>query len=96
MFEELGFDIWQRQRILLYGIHIGEIKLPSCLINEDVLGSAGIAPPLLTSALDAGECSASLSGRFTTGERSPGTHFVASWVGLRTGLVSVPLASVRN
>jgi hypothetical protein len=34
------------------------------------MGSGGIAPPFLASALDGGEWSASLPGRFTPGERA--------------------------
>jgi hypothetical protein len=36
----------------------------------------------LTSAL-VGEWSVSLSGRFTPGERAPGTHWIGGWVDLR-------------
>jgi hypothetical protein len=39
---------------------------------------------ILTSKLDEREWSASLSGRFT-----PGTHWIGSWVGPRTGLDAV-------
>jgi hypothetical protein len=40
-----------------------------------------------TSALDAGEWSASRPGRaFTPGERTPGTHCAGGWVGPRAGL----------
>jgi hypothetical protein len=35
-----------------------------------------MAPPLLTSALDEGEWSASRPGRFTPGNRAPGTHSI--------------------
>jgi hypothetical protein len=35
----------------------------------------------LTSALDGGEWSASRAGRFTPGERAPGTHWIGGWVG---------------
>jgi hypothetical protein len=54
--------------------------------HKDVWGSGGIAPPLLTSALDGGEWSASRPGRFIPGERPPGTHQVGGWVGPRAGL----------
>jgi hypothetical protein len=37
----------------------------------------------LTSALAGGEWSASRPGRFTTGERATGTHWIGSWVGPR-------------
>jgi hypothetical protein len=40
----------------------------------------------LTSALDGREWSASRPGRFTAGERVPGTHWKRGWVGLRAGL----------
>jgi hypothetical protein len=43
-------------------------------------------PPFLSSALDNGEWSTSRHGRFTPGERSPGTHSVRGWVGRRAGL----------
>jgi hypothetical protein len=42
----------------------------------------GISPPLLTSALDGGGWSASYPGRFTPGERAPGTHLIG-WMGPR-------------
>jgi hypothetical protein len=43
----------------------------------------------LTSALAGGEWSALLAGRFTSGERAPGTHWIGGWVNLRTGLDDV-------
>jgi len=42
--------------------------------HEDVLGSVGIAPRVLTSALDGGEWSTSCSGRFSPGKTASGTH----------------------
>jgi hypothetical protein len=51
--------------------------------HEDVWGSGGIVPLLLTSALDGGERSGSCPGPFTPGERSPCTHFIGGWVGPR-------------
>jgi hypothetical protein len=39
-----------------------------------------------TSALVGGEWSTSRPGRFTPGERAPGTHWIGSWVDLRAGL----------
>jgi hypothetical protein len=39
-----------------------------------------------TSALDGGEWSASRPGRFTPGERTPGTHWIGGWVDPRAGL----------
>jgi hypothetical protein len=44
-------------------------------------GSSGIAPHILTSAVDGGEWSASRPFRFT-----PGTHWIGGWVGPRSGL----------
>jgi hypothetical protein len=42
-----------------------------------------------TSAVVGGEWSASRPGRFTPGERAPGTHRIGGWVGPRTGLEDV-------
>jgi hypothetical protein len=41
---------------------------------------------LLTSALVGGEWSTSRPGRFTPGERAPGTHWIGGWVDLIAGL----------
>jgi hypothetical protein len=43
----------------------------------------------LTSALAVGEWSASRPGRFTLGERAPGTHWIGGWVDPRAGLDNV-------
>jgi hypothetical protein len=43
----------------------------------------------LTSALVGGEWSASRPGRFTPGERAPGTHWIGGWVDPRAGLDDV-------
>jgi hypothetical protein len=43
----------------------------------------------LTSAPVGGEWSASRPGRFTPGERAPGTHWIGGWVGPRAGLDNV-------
>jgi hypothetical protein len=43
----------------------------------------------LTSAQDGGESSASRSGRFTPGEKAPGTHLIGGRVGPRAGLDAV-------
>jgi hypothetical protein len=40
----------------------------------------------LTYALVGGEWSTSRPGRFTPGERVPGTHWIGGWVALRAGL----------
>jgi hypothetical protein len=43
----------------------------------------------LTSALFGGEWSVSRLGRLTPGERTPGSHWIGSWVGPRAGLEEV-------
>jgi hypothetical protein len=43
----------------------------------------------LTLALVGGEWSASRPGRFTPGERAPGTHWIGGWVDPRDGLDNV-------
>jgi hypothetical protein len=50
------------------------------------MGSGGIAIPFLTSALDGSEWPASRHGRFTAGEKAPGTYWIEGWVGPRAGL----------
>jgi hypothetical protein len=53
------------------------------------MGSAGIPPLFLTSALGGGEWSDSRPGRFITGDGHPGTHWIGGWVGPRASLNSV-------
>jgi hypothetical protein len=53
------------------------------------IGSRGIPPPFLTSALDGGEWSASCPSRSTHRETVPNTHWIGGWVGLRGGLEAV-------
>jgi hypothetical protein len=43
----------------------------------------------LTSALVRGEWSTSRPGRFTPGERAPGTHWIGGWVDHRASLQEV-------
>jgi hypothetical protein len=43
----------------------------------------------LTAALTGGECSASCSGRFTPGERAPGTHWIEDSVDPIAGFENV-------
>jgi hypothetical protein len=43
----------------------------------------------LTSALVGSEWSASRLGRFTRGERAPGTHWIGDWVDPRAGVDDV-------
>jgi hypothetical protein len=52
--------------------------------HEEIWSRAGIAPILLTSALDGGEWSASRPYRFT-----PGTHSIGDWVDPGIGLNAV-------
>jgi hypothetical protein len=52
-------------------------------------GSGGIAPPLLTLALDGGSWSASRPGCFTPGETAPGTNWIGSWGSPGDGLDAV-------
>ena len=40
----------------------------------------------LTSVQDGGEWSASRSSHFTHGERTPGTHGIGSWIGLKASI----------
>jgi hypothetical protein len=49
------------------------------------MGSGGIAPPFLTSALDRDEWSASYAGHFTPGKTAPGKHCIRGWVDPRAG-----------
>jgi hypothetical protein len=60
--------------------------LSLCLINYALCRSVGIAPPILTSALDGGEWSASRPDRFNPGVRVPGTHWIGGRVVPRAGL----------
>jgi hypothetical protein len=55
--------------------------------------SVVIAPRTLTSALDGGEWSASLPGRFTSRELAPGILWIGGWMGPRAVLDAVV---VRN
>jgi hypothetical protein len=50
----------------------------------------------LTSALVGGEWSASRPGRFTPGERAPGTHWLEGWVSPRVGLDDVEKRKFLN
>jgi hypothetical protein len=52
------------------------VKVKLSLRHENLWENGGIAPPFLASALDGGEWSASCLGRFTLGEKIPGTHWI--------------------
>jgi hypothetical protein len=56
------------------------------LWHEDVWGSGGIAPCILTSALHGSERLASRLDLLIPGLRSVGTHWIEGWAGLRAGL----------
>jgi hypothetical protein len=56
------------------------------LCHEGVWGSGCIDPHVLSSALAGGEWSTSRPGRFTPGERAPGTHWIGGCVDPRAGL----------
>jgi hypothetical protein len=49
-------------------------------------GSESTDPPFYTSAQDRGKWSASLSGRFTTKEINPRTHWIGGSLGPRAGM----------
>jgi hypothetical protein len=53
------------------------------------MGHGGIILLLSTSALDNVDYSASRIGHFISGEKAPGTHWIGSWIGLRTDLDAV-------
>jgi hypothetical protein len=59
------------------------------LCKEHIWGSGGIAPSVLTSALDWGEWSAFCSGPFTPVEMAPSTRWIEDWVLPRAGLDAV-------
>jgi hypothetical protein len=61
------------------------INYALCMMNcENIWGSGGMAPPFLTSAL--GKWSGWCSAHFYPGIRTPCTHCIVCWVGLRAGL----------
>jgi hypothetical protein len=53
------------------------------------MGGGGIDPRILDLRDIGDEWSASRPGRFTPGERAPGTHSIGGWVGPKTGLDDV-------
>jgi hypothetical protein len=50
----------------------------------------------LTSALVGGEWPASRPGRFTPGERAPGTHWIGGWLGPGAGVDDVEKRKLLN
>jgi hypothetical protein len=69
------------------------VNLSLCLTNSHyamkAYGGVDVIHVFLTSTLVGAEQSASRPGRFTPGERAPGTHWIGSWVGPRAGLDDV-------
>jgi hypothetical protein len=63
------------------------------VLNENVWGNEGIAPPFSTLALE-GEWSVSRHGRFTLNGRASSTHWIGGWVGLRVGLDAVEKTAI--
>jgi hypothetical protein len=59
----------------------GEVYLLLNYLSAMPWGSGGVVPPILTSPLDGGLWSASLSGRYT-----PGTHCLGGWFRPRDNL----------
>jgi hypothetical protein len=53
------------------------------------VGNGGIAPLLMSPALDGGECSASCLSRSTPEETAPVTHWIDGWLAPRAGLNTV-------
>jgi hypothetical protein len=58
--------------------------------------SGDIAPPLLTSALDEGDWSASRPCRFIPEELPPDTHWIEGRVGPRVGLEAIKIFPVTT
>jgi hypothetical protein len=60
------------------------------------MGSGDTAPSFLTSVPDEDEWSASHPGRFTRGERFPGTHWIGGWLGPSVGLDDVERGEIMH
>jgi hypothetical protein len=73
-------------------LKVKKVKLSLCLTKHHTMktycGVEAELPAFLTSAL-VGGWSASRPGRFTPGERAPGTHWIGGWVGPRAGLDTI-------
>jgi hypothetical protein len=70
---------------ILYLVELSLCKLIKHYATK-TWGSGGIAPPIMTSALEGDEWSASRFGRVTPWERAPGTHWIGRLVGIRACL----------
>jgi hypothetical protein len=69
-----------------------KVKLSLCYTKHHAIkthGGGDIDYVFLITTLDGGEWSASLSGRFTSGETAPSTHCIGGQVGYRAGLDTV-------
>jgi hypothetical protein len=77
-----------------------KVKLTLCSTKHHAMktywGSGGIAPRILTLALNGGEWSASRFGRFTPRERTLATHWIGGWVGFRAVLDTVVKRKIPN
>jgi hypothetical protein len=67
-------------KMMKENIKLSLYKINETLYHKDEEGSGGIAVPFLTSSLDGGELSALRLGRFTPGEKVPGTHLIGGRV----------------
>jgi hypothetical protein len=77
-----------RKRIFIYFIYIYKVKLSLCTMRQEgIWQSGGMAPCILTLALDKGEWSASHPSCFTPRERNASTWWTEGWVGPRANLV---------
>jgi hypothetical protein len=59
-------------------------------------GGVDVEIHILTSVLAGGEWLASHPGRFTPGERAPGTHWIGGWMNPRAGLDDVEKRKFMN
>jgi hypothetical protein len=68
--------------VCIYYLVIRHKQSTLCLIKKSP-PHEDVAPPILVLSLDRDEWSASLSCRFTPGERALGIHWMGGWVGSR-------------
>jgi hypothetical protein len=95
-----GLDLMAKNQMLVYDDDVnilgknvkGKVVpvLNKASRHEGVLGECRYSSThSLTSALGGGVWSASRPGRFTSRERSPGTHWIGGWIDPRTVLDTV-------
>jgi hypothetical protein len=70
-------------------VHLSLCLIDQAVCHEDIWGSGGIVPPVLTKALDGGQWSASRPDSFSPEEAVAGTQLTADWVGSRADLDAV-------